>query len=130
MPHQAAVPVDADALHPWVRAILHARSPAALKLLLLALLAALSKAAAPGRTLRALRQDWFFSTNTSPDEDPDSLRDPFTLRRVRRLRARLGWLLCCAPNEGMSLSGHRAPAPRPAQAARAPPLAVLRPDSP
>jgi hypothetical protein len=77
-----------------------------------------------------LRQDWFFAANPDPDEDPDSVLDPHTLRRLRRLRARLGWLLRCAPNEGMSLSGHRAPAVRPAQAARAPPPSVLRPPSP
>ncbi len=130
MPNTAAAPNEADAPRPWARAILHARIPAALKLLLLALLAALSKAAAPGHTLRSLRQDWFFSANTSPDEDPDSVLDFYTLRRVRRLRARLGWLLRCAPNEGMSLSGHRAPAPRPERAARAPPLAALRPIHP
>ena len=121
MPHRAAAPVEADAPHPWVRALLHARFPVALRLLLLALLAALSKAEATGRTLRHLRQDWFFSANTDPNEDPDSVLDPYILRLVRRRRARLGWLLRCAPNEGMSPSGRRAPAMRPAQAARAPP---------
>ena len=121
MPHQPAAPVEADAPHPWVRAILHARIPAALKALLLALLAALSKAKAPGRTLRALRQDWLFSTNTHLNDDLDTAQHPSALRRLLQLRAEIGWLLRGTPNRGMPLSGHRAPALCPPQAARAPP---------
>ena len=121
MPHTAAAPSDAAAPRPWARAILHARIPAALKALLLALLAALSKAEPPGRTLRALRQDWLLSLTTDPSEDPDSDWDPYVLRRLFRRRARLGWLMRCDRAEGMALSGHRAPELRPTQAARAPP---------
>jgi ABC-type antimicrobial peptide transport system permease subunit len=55
MPNQPAAPSEADAPRPWARAFLHARIPASLKLLLLALLSALSMAEAPRRTLRALR---------------------------------------------------------------------------
>jgi len=121
MPLHRAAPVEADAPHPWARAILHARIPAALKLLLLALLAALSKAEAPRRTLRALRQDWLFSSNTDLNEDLDSAETPYTLRRILQLRAELGWLMRGKPHRGMALSGLRAPALRPAQAARAPP---------
>ena len=52
-------PSEADAPRPWARAILHAQIPVALKLLLLALLAALSKAQAPRQLLRVPRTDWF-----------------------------------------------------------------------
>ncbi len=121
MPHHAAAPTEADAPRPWARAILHARIPALLKLVLLALLAAFSMADTTGRTLRRLRQDWLFSTHTDLAEDLDSARNPYTLRRLLQLRAELGWLMRGTPNRGMPLSGHRAPAPCPPQAARAPP---------
>ncbi len=121
MPHQPAAPVEADAPHPWVRSILHARIPAALKLLLLALLAAFSKASPSARTLRALRQDWLFSTHADLAEDLDSARNPYTLRRLLQLRALIGWLMRGKPNRGMTLSGHRVPEPCPPQSARAPP---------
>ncbi len=121
MPYNAAAPSDADAPRPWARAILLARIPALLKLVLLALLSAVSMADTTGRTLRALRKDWLFSTNTNLSEDLDSARHPYTLRRLLQLRAELGWLMRGHPNRGMSLSGHRAPAPCPPQAARAPP---------
>ncbi len=121
MTHQPAAPSEADAPRPWARAILHARIPAALKLLLLALLATFSKAEPTARTRHLLRQDWLFSTNTDLTEDLDSARNPYTLRRLLRLRAEIGWLMRGSPNRGMTLSGHRAPAPCPPQAARAPP---------
>jgi hypothetical protein len=121
MPHQPAAPVEADAPRPWAREILHARIPAALKILLLALLAAFSKASPTARTLRALRQDWLFSTHADLADDLDSARNPYTLRRLLQLRALIGWLMRGTRNRGMSLSGHRAPGIRPQQAARAPP---------
>jgi hypothetical protein len=121
MTTSTAAPSEADAPRPWARAILHAQIPAALKLLLLALLAAFSMAEAPRRTLRALRQDWLFSTSTDFAEDLDSVQDSHTLRRLLQLRAEIGWLLRGTPNRGMTLSGHHAPVPSPAQAARAPP---------
>ena len=121
MPHHAAAPVEADAPRPWARAILHARIPAALKLLLLALLAAIARAETPARTLRALHQDWLFSTHADLAEDLDSAGNPYTLRRLLQLRAMIGWLMRGTPSRGMSLSGHRAPVPCPPQSARAPP---------
>jgi hypothetical protein len=130
MPHQSAAPSEADAPRPLARAILHARIPVALKLLLLALLAAFSMADTTGRTRHALRKDWLFSANTDFGDDLDSAQDPYVLRRLLRLRAELGWLLRRKPNRGMALSGHRAPAPRPAQAARAPPWRPHPPFSP
>jgi hypothetical protein len=87
MPHQPAAPVEADAPRPWARAILHARIPAVLKLLLLALFAAFPKANPTARTLRALRQDWLLSHNADLAEDLDSARNPYTLRRLLQLRA-------------------------------------------
>jgi hypothetical protein len=121
MTHQPAAPSEADAPRPWARAILHAQIPALLKLLLLALLAALSKAEAPCRTRHLLRKDWLFSTNTDFAEDLDSAQEAHALRRVLQLRAEIGWLLRGTPNRGMALSGHRAPELCPAQSARAPP---------
>ena len=122
MPHQPAAPVEADALRPLARAISHARIPAMLKLLLLALLAALPGAAFARRALRQPHADWLLSLTTDTTEDPDAAWDPYVLRRFRRRRARLGWLMRCDRAEGMSLSGHRAPVLRPTQAARAPPM--------
>jgi hypothetical protein len=121
MPNQPAAPSEADAPRPWARAILHARIPAPLKLLLLALLAAFSMAEAPRRTLRALRQDWLFSTSTDFADDLESVQDTHALRRLLQLRAEIGWLLRGRPNRGMALSGKRAPLPCPPQSARAPP---------
>ena len=119
MPNQFAAPSEADAPRPWARAILHARIPVALKLLLLALFAALAGAATARHALRRPHKDWFLSITTDTSEDSDW--DPYVLRRLFRRRARLGWLMRCHPAEGMSLSGHRAPVLRPTQAARAPP---------
>jgi hypothetical protein len=130
MPTQHAAPSEADAPRPWARAILLARIPSALKLLLLALLAALSKADAPARTLRALRQDWLFSTSTDLTEDLDSAQDPYTLRRLLQLRAEIGWLLRGKPHKGMALSGHPAPVLCPPQTARAPPWGPRTPSHP
>jgi hypothetical protein len=127
MPHQPAAPVEADAPHPWVRAILHARIPAALKLLLLALFGAFGMARTTSRSLRALRQDWLFSTHSDLADDLDSARNPYTLRRILQLRALIGWLMRGKPNRGMTLSGHRAPEIRPQQAARAPPWRARTP---
>ena len=121
MPNQPAAPSEADAPRPWARAILHARIPAPLKLLLLALLAAFSKAEATGRTRHLLRQDWLFSTNTDFGDDLNAAQNPYALRRILQLRAELGWLLRGIPNRGMHLSGRRAPALCPPPAARAPP---------
>ena len=125
MPYQPAAPDEADDLRPLAQSISHARIPATLKLLLLALLAALSVATFARhplcRPLGRPHTDWLLSCTTDTTEDPDSAWDPHVLRRFRRLRARLGWLMRCDRAEGMSLSGHRAPALRPTQAARAPP---------
>jgi hypothetical protein len=121
MTHQPAAPSEADAPRPWARAILHARIPAALKLLLLALFGAFTMARTHSHTLRALRQDWLFSTHGPLTEDLDSAENPLTLRRLLQLRAEIGWLMRGHPNRGMSPSGHPAPVPCPEQAARAPP---------
>jgi hypothetical protein len=57
MPHQPAAPSEADALRPLAQSILHARIPAALKLLLLALFVALSGVAATRHALRRPQKD-------------------------------------------------------------------------
>ncbi len=121
MPYQAAAPVEAAALRPLAQAITHARIPAALRLLLLALLAAFSVADRAGRTLRRPRQDWYPSPAFEADEDPESVWDARALRRIRRIRAWIGWILRCDRAKGMALSGQRALAPCPIRAARAPP---------
>ena len=58
MPHHPTAPDEADALRPLAQAIAHARIPPALKLLLLALLAAFARAEGAGRALRRPRKDW------------------------------------------------------------------------
>jgi len=130
MTHQPAAPSEADAPRPWARAILHAQIPAPLKLLLLALLAAFPLGKAARHMLRAPRQDWFISAHTNPNEDPEYDLDWAELRRRRRARAELGWLLRGTRNKGMRPSGRRAPVPCPKRAARAPPKARPRPKSP
>ncbi len=130
MPHPAAAPIEADAPRLLARAITHAQIPATLKLLLLALLAAFSVAGVTRRALRRPRKDWYPSPELDAAEHPDSLWDDRALRKIRRQRAWIGWILRCAPNEGLSLSGHRAPAPCPAQAARAPPWRIHAPNPP
>jgi hypothetical protein len=121
MPNQPAAPSEADAPRPWARAILHAQIPAALKLLLLALLGVFSKAEPTARTRHLLRQDWLFSTSTDFADDLDSAQNPYALKRILQLRAEIGWLLRGTPNRGMPLSGRRAPKFCPAPSARAPP---------
>ncbi len=121
MPHQPAAPVEADALRHLAQATTHARIPAALKLLLLALLAAFSLADRAGRTLRRPRKDWYPSPAFEADENSQSVWDARALRQIRRIRAWIGWILRCDRAEGMALSGQRALAPCPTRAARAPP---------
>ena len=119
MSNQPAAPVEAGSLAPWAQAIAHARIPDALKLLLLALLAAFGAAETARHRRHLPRQDWFITANSPAGEE-----SPLTwneLRRLRRARAELGWLLRGKPNRGMRLSGHPAPELRPARSARAPP---------
>ena len=130
MTHQPAAPSEADAPRPWARAILHAQIPAALKLLLLALLAAFTRGEAARHSLRIPRTDWFISAHTNPNAAPDEEIDWYELRRRRHFRAMLGWILNGTRNKGMRPSGRRAPVLHPAPSARAPPIAVPRPQSP
>ena len=121
MPNTATAPNQADAPRPWARAILHAQIPVALKLLLLALFAALALTPSSRRLLRLPRKDWLLTAHCGPSDEQDSPQDWYELRALRRARAELGWLLRGAPNRGMSRLGHRAPVFPPPQAARAPP---------
>ncbi len=120
MPHPFIAPAEADAPRQMARAIARAHLPAALKLLLLALLAALA-----GRAGRRARAHWHPSPHEA-EPGPDSAREslalhPHALRAVRRIRARIGWVLRGRPARGMALSGARAHAPCPTRSARAPP---------
>ena len=117
MPHQAAAPTEADALRHLARAITHARLPAALKLLLLALLSAVSLAHPAGRT----RKPWHPSPNAEAATEQDSARELRALLAILRLRAWIGWLMRRDRASGMALSGQRALAPSPTRTARAPP---------
>ena len=119
MPHQAAAPVEADALRPLAQAIAHAPLPAVLKLLLLTLLASFSPASIAGRALRRPLRDWYHAPN--PEAAAEDSHSVWHLRAIRRHRAWIGWILRCYPNEGMTLSGARALTPCPIRAARAPP---------
>ena len=121
MTHQPAAPSEADAPPPWARAILHAQIPVALKLLLLALFAALSVASTSRRMLRVPRKDWFISAHTNPNDHQESVINWYELRRRRRVRAELGWLLRGTRNKGMANLGNPTPGVCPTQPARAPP---------
>ena len=118
MPLHPAAPVEADALRPLAQAILHARIPAALKFLLLALFGTASLASHANRVLRRPSKDWYPSPTTEAGDHPESVLES---RAIRRIRAWIGWILRGLPNEGMSLSGRHAPLPCPARTARAPP---------
>jgi hypothetical protein len=116
--------------------------PAPLLQLLLALLAVLTGnkslaaqfeaavATAPGRTWRTPLRDWHFSATGETIDDLAPVLHPRALRRLRRQRAWIGWILRGRPGRGMRRSGHRAPAPRPSCTARAPPWAGAHPTSP
>ena len=121
MTHQPTAPSEADAPRPLARAILHAQIPVALKLLLLALLAALSKAEAPRHLLRVPSKDWLLSAHSNPNDHSESITDWYELRRLRRVRAELGWLLNGTRNKGMPNRPNSTPVLCPAQPARAPP---------
>ncbi len=94
--------------------------PAPLLQFLLALLAVLTgtksvtTVLAPGRT-------WHFSSTGETIDDLAPVLHPRALRRLRRQRAWIGWILRGRPGRGMRRSGQRAPAPRPFRTARAPP---------
>ena len=121
MANNAAAPNEADAPRPWARAILHARIPAALKLLLLALFGLFAVGPTTSRTLRALRQDWLFTSHSNLAEDLDHAEDPRVLRLICRLRALIGWLMRGTRNKGMANLANPTPEICPHQAARAPP---------
>ena len=121
MANNAAAPNEADAPRPWARAILHARIPAALKLVLLALFGLFTLRRTTACTLRALRQDWLFTSHSNLADDLDHAEDPRVLRLICRLRALIGWLMRGTRNKGMASFPRRAPEICPEQAARAPP---------
>jgi hypothetical protein len=138
MPHPAAAPHEADALRRLAEAMTRVHFPAPLLDFLLALLAVLtgnkSVAAdlvpALGRTWRTPLRDWHFSPTGETIDDLAPVLHPRALRRLRRQRAWIGWILRGRPGRGMRRSGHRAPAPRPSCTARAPPWAGADPTSP
>ncbi len=136
MPHLVAAPSEADALCRLAEAMKRVHLPAPLFHLLLALLALLSGrtsvmaavamdgvslATTHGRTWRTPLRDWQFSPNGETIDDLAPILHPRALRRLRRQRAWIGWILRGLPGRGMRRSGHRAPKPSPACTARAPP---------
>jgi hypothetical protein len=124
MPIQPAAPSVAGTLRPLARAISRAHIPAALKLVLLALLFACGVAVAPHAPRRAYR-DWRSASPENLTAEEEAFWGARALRRIRRQRARIGWILRGLPGLGMAPSGKRAPSPSPTRAARAPP----RPES-
>ena len=129
MPHPVAAPIEADALRRLAEAMNRVHFPAPLLHFLLALLAVLignkSVAAtlvpAHGRTWRTPCRDWHFSPTGETIDDLAPVLHPRALRRLRRQRAWIGWILRCLPGFGLRLSGKRAPEPCPPGTARAPP---------
>ena len=134
MPHPVAAPLEADALRRLAEAMNRVHFPATLLQFLLALLAFLTGnqsalAPTPGRTWRTPLRDWQFSPTGETIDDLAPVLHPRALRRLRRQRAWIGWILRGRPGRGMRRSGNRAPAPRPLCLARAPPQAAARPTS-
>ena len=126
MPHPVAAPLEADALRRLAEAMNRVHFPATLLQFLLALLAFLTGtksvlAPTSGRTWRTPLRDWHFSPTGETIDDLAPVLHPRALRRLRRQRAWIGWILRGRPGRGMRRSGHRAPEPSPACIARAPP---------
>jgi hypothetical protein len=142
MPHPVAAPSEADALRRMAGAMNRVHIPATLLHLLLVLLAFLTgnrsllarialpgPAMASGRTWRTPLRDWQFSPTGETIDDLAPVLHPRALRRLRRQRAWIGWILRGLPGRGMRRSGKRAPKACPRRTARAPPQAPARPMS-
>ncbi len=131
MPDTIAVPDEADALRRMAKAMTRVHFPATLLHLLLALLAILlgSRSAMPGlslgtaagRTWRTPRRDWQFSPTGETIDDLAPVLHPRALRRLRRQRAWLGWIMRGRPGSGMRRTGKPAPGVSAVFTARAPP---------
>ena len=131
MPHPVAAPNEADALRRLAEAAKRVHFPAPLLHLVLALLAfltgnkavmaQLTLATTSARTWRTPQRDWHFSPTGETIDDLAPVLHPRALRRLRRQRAWIGWILRGRPGRGMRRSGNRAPKPSPACIARAPP---------
>ena len=143
MSNTSAAPDEADALRRMAGAMNRVHFPAPLLQFLLALLACLAgnrAALAPlavaglplaqGRTWRTPQRDWQFSPTGETIDDLAPVLHPRALRRLRRQRAWIGWILRGLPGPGMRRSGKRAPAMCPSRTARAPPWAPRVPHSP
>ncbi len=131
MPHPVAAPLEADALRRLAEAMNRVHFPATLLHLLLALLAFLTGnqsvlAHTPGRTWRTPLRDWQFSPTGETIDDLAPVLHPRALRRLRRQRAWIGWILRGLPGLGLRLSGKRAPKRCSPPIARAPPSAGAR----
>ena len=136
MPNPVAAPSEADALRRMAGAMARVHLPAPLLQFLLALLAFLTGSRpalvtpglfpAPARTWRTPLRDWQFSPTGETIDDLAPVLHPRALRRLRRQRAWIGWILRGRPGRGMRRSGQRAPQPCPDGIARAPPKAAMR----
>jgi hypothetical protein len=134
MPNNVAAPVEADALRRLAGAMNRVHLPATLLHLLLALLALLTgnksvlaqlamagAPQAPARSWRTPLRDWQFSPTGETIDDLAPVLHPRALRRLRRQRAWIGWIMRGRPGRGMRRSGKRAPKACPRRTARAPP---------
>ncbi len=142
MPDAIAAPDEADALRRMAKVMNRVHFPATLLHLLhllhllLALLAVLigSKSAMPGlalgtargRTWRTPLRDWQVSPTGETIDDLAPVLHPRALRRLRRQRAWLGWIMRGRPGRGMRRSAKPAPGVSPVFTARAPPQAAAR----
>ena len=136
MPNPVAAPDEADALRRMAKAMTRVHFPATLLQFLLALLATLFRSKSvmaglpmgseAGRTWRTPLRDWQFSPTGETIDDLAPVLHPRALRRLRRQRAWLGWIMRGLPGRGMRRSGKRAPALSPVRIARAPPKAAAR----
>jgi hypothetical protein len=140
MPNITAAPDEADALRRMAKVMNRVHVPATVLQFLLALIAILigKKSAMPGlalgtaqgRTWRTPLRDWQVSPTGETIDDLAPVLHPRALRRLRRQRAWLGWIMRGRPGRGMRRSARQAPGLSPVFTARAPPHAPARPRSP
>ena len=142
MTNQIAALFEADAARRMAGVTNHVHLPATLRTLLLALIAFLFPAEAVREELemtglapgiaggihrrspwRIARKDWHFSPEGGSIEDLAAFFNARAMRRIRRQRAMLGWVLRGTRAHGMRASVRRAPEIPPNPVARAPPRA-------
>lgn len=135
MANQVAALLEADAARRLAGVLRHVHIPASVRTLLLTLIALLfgqeslrAEVQTPqgipaSNPWRIPRQDWHFSPEGGSIEDLAAFFDARAMRRIRRQRAFLGWVMRGTRHRGMRPSVQHTPGIPPSQTARAPPTA-------